>query len=393
MREVVITGMARTPIGTFGGSLKPLLANELGVIAVKEAIKRSGLEDLSLIDDVLMGNCMMRTDEINVARCIALKSGIPFSTPAATIQRQCASGMQAAVFGAQKIMLEEDEIVLAGGVESMSNIPYLLKDMRWGNRQFDVKAVDSLFEGLTDPLGGFMMGITAENLAEKYDISREEQDELAYISQTRALKAIDSGWFKEEIVPVEIPQRKGAPLVFDTDEHPRRGTTIESLAKLRAAFKKDGTVTAGNASGINDGAAAMLLMSADKAKQLGIKPIAKLVAHSLAAVEPELMGYGPVPAVKKLLEKTGMTIDDIDLIELNEAFAAQYLACEKLLGLDREKTNICGSGIALGHPVGATGARIMISLIHQLKRLGKKRGIATLCVGGGMGKATMIEML
>ncbi len=395
MRDVVILGMARTAIGSFGGSLKSLLSYKLGVVAVKEALKRSGLteDQYGQIDDVLIGNCMMRTDEINVARCIGLESGIPFTTPAATIQRQCASGMQATVFGAQKIWLEEDELVVTGGCESMSNVPYVLKDMRWGSRQFDVKATDALFEGLTDPLKGTLMGITAENLAEKYNISREEQDELALLSINRAVHAIDSGWYKEEIVPVEVPQRKGDPKIFDTDEHPRRGATLEALAKLRPAFKKDGTVTAGNSSGLNDAAAAMVLASADKAKELGLKPIARIVGNAVAAVEPELMGYGPVPAIKKLLKKTGVSLADVDLLEVNEAFAAQYLACEKLLELDREKTNIGGSGISLGHPVGATGARIMITLMHHLKRTGKKRGIASLCVGGGMGKAVLIEMM
>lgn len=395
MREVVIVGMARTAIGTFGGALRPLLAYQLGTIAVKEALKRSGLPEdrYSEIDDVLIGNCMMRSDEINIARCIGLSAGIPFTTPAATIQRQCASGMQATVFGAQKIWLEEDDIVVAGGCESMSNVPYVLKDMRWGARQFDVKATDALFEGLTDPISKIIMGLTAENLAEKYNISREEQDELALTSQLRALNAIEKGWFKEEIVPVEVPQRKGDPIVFDTDEHPRRGATIEALAKLRPVFKKDGTVTPGNSSGLNDGGAAIVLMSLEKAEELGLKPLARIVAHSVAAVEPELMGYGPVPAIKKLLKKTGFTLDDFDVIELNEAFASQYLTCEKLLELDREKTNLAGSGIALGHPVGATGARIMITLMHHLKRLGKKRGLASLCVGGGMGKAVIIEMM
>lgn len=393
MRDVVIVGMARTPIGTFGGSLKSLLSHQLGVIAVKAAIARSGLQDLSVIEDVLIGNCFMRTDEINVARCIGLEAGIPFTTPAATIQRQCASGMQATVFGAQKIWLGEADVVLVGGVESMSNVPYVLYNMRWGARQFDVKATDSLFEGLTDPLHHILMGVTAENLAEKYGISREEQDRQALLSQDRALAAIDNGWFKDEIVPVELPSRKGDPTIIDTDEHPRRGTTMETLAKLKPAFKKDGTVTAGNASGLNDGAAAMLLMSAEKAAELGLKPLARIVAHSVAAVEPELMGYGPVPAIHKLLKKTGMSLADMDLIEINEAFAAQYLACEKLLENDPEKTNVVGSGIALGHPVGATGARLIITMIHQLKRLGKHRGLASLCVGGGMGKAVIVETI
>jgi len=393
MKEVVVVGMARTPIGSFGKSLTPLLSYQLGVIAVKEAIKRSGLEDKSLIDDVLIGNCFMRTDEINVGRCVSLKSGIPFTTPAATIQRQCSSGMQSIAFGAQKIQTDECDIVVAGGVESMSNVPYVLYNMRWGARQMDVKAVDSLFQGLTDPFDHTLMGITAENLAEKYNISREEQDELAALSNARACAAIDNGWFKDEIIPVEIPQRKGDPKIFDTDEHPRRGATAESLGKLRPAFKKDGTVTAGNASGLNDGAAAMVIMSAEKCAELGLKPIAKITGHALAGVEPHLMGYGPVPAINKLLKRKGMTLADIDLFEVNEAFAAQYLACEQLLELDREKTNVVGSGIALGHPVGATGCRISITLLHQMKRLGLHRGIASMCVGGGMGKAMMFELM
>ncbi len=393
MRDVVIVGATRTAIGTFGGSLKNMTGTQLGVTAVKEALKRSGLEDWSQIGDVLIGNCFMRTDEINVARCIGLESGIPHTTPASTIQRQCASGMQATVFGAQKIMLGEDDIVVSGGVETMSRCPYVQYDMRWGARQFDRKMVDTLFEGLTDPLGGFLMGITAENLAEKYNITREEQDELAVLSQNRAEAAINQGWFKDEIVPVSIPQRKGDPKIFDTDEHPRLGATVEQLAKLRPAFKKDGTVTAGNASGINDGAAALVLCAEDKAKELGLKPLARIVGHALAAVEPELMGYGPVPAIQKLLAKTGKSKADVDLWEINEAFAAQYIAVEKLLELDRENTNVVGSGIALGHPVGATGARIIVTLLHQLQRMDKKLGVASLCVGGGMGKAIMIERL
>ena len=393
MREVVIVGAARTAIGTFGGTLKDMTGTQLGVTAVKAALERSGLKDLGLIGDVLIGNCFMRTDEINVARCIGLESGIPHTTPASTIQRQCASGMQATVFGAQKIMLGEDDVVVTGGVETMSRCPYVQYDMRWGAKQFDRKMVDTLFEGLTDPLGGFLMGITAENLAEKYNITREEQDELAVLSQNRAEAAINNGWFKNEIVPVAIPQKKGDPKLFDTDEHPRLGATVDQLAKLRPAFKKDGTVTAGNASGINDGAAALVLCAADKAKELGLKPLARIVGHAVAAVEPELMGYGPVPAIKKLMAKTGKTMNDVDLWEINEAFAAQYIAVEKLLELSRDNTNIVGSGIALGHPVGATGARIIVTLLHQLQRLNKTFGVASLCVGGGMGKAIMIERL
>jgi len=393
IQDVVIVGACRTAIGAFGGMYKSLLANELGVIAVTEAMKRAGIEDKSIIDDVIIGQCMMRTDEINVGRVISLKAGIPPETPAMTVQRQCSSGMQAIAFGMQQIQTGENEVVVAGGVEAMSNIPYVLYNMRWGAKNRDVACTDSLFEGLTDPLGGFLMGITAENLAAEFNISREEQDELAFISQTRALTAIENGRFKDEIVPVVIPQRKGDPKVFDTDEYPRRGIKIEDLQKLKPAFKKDGTVTAGNASGINDGAAAVVLMNAKRAEKLGIKPIARVVGHALAGVEPERMGYGPVPAITKLLKRTGYKVEDIHLFEINEAFAAQYLACEKGLGLNRDITNVNGSGIALGHPVGCTGTRIVVSLMHELQKRGQKLGIASMCVGGGMGKAMLIEML
>jgi acetyl-CoA C-acetyltransferase len=291
----------------------------------------------------------------------------------------------------QQIQTGESEVVLAGGVENMSRVPYAVYDMRWGKRMWNATMTDMLTEGLEDPLGHYHMGVTAENLAEEFDISRQEQDELALTSQTRAIAAIDEGRFKEEIVPVEIPQRKGDPKVIDTDEHPRRGTTLESLAKLKAVFKKGGTVTAGNASGINDGGAAMVVASAEWAKEKGLSPLARIVDHQVAAVEPERMGFGPVPAVRKLLERTGRSLSDIGLVELNEAFAAQYLACEKALELDRSITNVNGSGIALGHPVGATGCRIMVTLLHEMQRRDLKVGLATLCVGGGMGKATLIE--
>jgi acetyl-CoA C-acetyltransferase len=322
---------------------------------------------------------------------VLLKAGIPFTTPGMTVQRQCASGMQAIVFGMQQIQTGEHEVVVAGGTESMSRIPYVLYEMRWGARNRDVACVDSLFQGLTDPLGGFLMGITAENLAAEFGISREDQDELALTSQNRAVAAIKEGRFKDEIVPVPVPQRKGDPVMCDTDEHPREGLSMEKLGKLKPAFKKDGTVTAANASGINDGAAAVVLMSAKRAEKEGLKPLARIVDHAVAAVEPERMGYGPVPAINKLLKKTGMSLDDIQLFEVNEAFAAQYLACEKGLGLNRDITNVNGSGVALGHPVGCTGARVTTSLIYEMKRRGLKNGIASLCVGGGMGKAVLIE--
>jgi len=389
MREVWIMSGARTAIGSFGGGLKDVPVMTLGVIAAKAAMQRAGVEP-EMMEDVIVGQCMPRADDINVGRCIGLQSGVPFTTPGCTIQRQCSSSMQAMVYGAQQIMLGEMDTVLIGGVENMSRIPYVLYDMRWGARMWEKKAIDALMQGLEDPLGHFMMGITAENLATKHNISREEQDELAYTSQTRAIAAIDSGRFKDEIVPVEIPSRKG-PVIFDTDEHPRRGTTMEILAGLKPAFKKDGTVTAGNSSGINDGASSMVLMAAEKAKALGLKPLARLVNHAVAAVEPELMGYGPVPAVQKVLKRAGMSLSDIQLIELNEAFAAQYLACEKLLGLNRDITNVNGSGIALGHPVGCTGIRIVISLIYEMIKRDLTVGMASLCVGGGMGKAVIIE--
>jgi len=390
MKDVVIVSGCRTAIGTFGGMFKDVPAVELGATVLSEAIRRAGIEP-GQVDQVIYGCCMMRSDELNVTRTVLLRAGLPFTVPGMTIQRQCASGMQAIVCGFQQIQLGESEIVAVGGVENMSRIPYVIYDMRWGARLFSKEATDFLTHGLEDPIHHIHMGITAENLAEKHDISREAQDELAYTSQTRAVAAIREGRFKDEIVPVEVKGRKGKVTVCDTDEHPRADTTPEILAKLTPAFKKNGTVTAGNSSGINDGAACLIIMSAEKAASLGLKPLARIVDHQVAAVEPELMGYGPVPAVKKLLERRRMKLGDIQLIEVNEAFAAQYLACEKLLGLNREITNVNGSGIALGHPVGATGARITITLLYEMRRRGLKTGLATLCVGGGMGKALLIE--
>lgn len=390
MDEVVILDGVRTAIGTYGGMFKNVPAVQLGVTVTKALLERTGI-DAAELDDVIIGNCMMRSDEINPARCVMLESGIPHTTPAFTVQRQCASGMQAVVCGAQQIQTGASKLILAGGIENMSRVPYALKDMRWGKRMWNGEVTDMLTEGLEDPIGHFHMGITAENLAAEFGITREEQDELALTSQKRAVAAIDSGRFKDEIIPVEIPQKRKPAIICDTDEHPRREASAESLAKLRAVFKKDGTVTAGNASGINDGAAAMVIASRSWAEEKGLKWRARLVAHQVAAVEPERMGFGPVPAVKKLFERTGLTLADIDLIELNEAFAAQYLSCEKGLELNREITNVNGSGIALGHPVGATGCRIMISLLYEMEKRDAKRGLATLCVGGGMGKAVVLE--
>ncbi len=390
MKAVYLVAPVRTAIGTFGGMYKDIPANELAITPVKAAIEQAGI-DPGQLDDVIFGNCFMRTDEPNVARVTALKAGIPFHVPGVTIQRQCSSSMQAAVFGAQQIMVGEADMVLVGGVESMSTAPYILKDARWGKRLTHGQMTDSVWEGLTCPNTGLIMGLTAENLAKKYGISREEQDEVAMRSHHAAAAANDSGRFADEIVPVERTDRKGRVTVSDRDEHFRADISMAALAKLRPTFKPDGTVTAGNSSGLNDGACAAILASEEKVKELGLKPIARLVANAVAGVEPELMGYGPVPATKKALKRAGMTLDQVDLIECNEAFAAQYLACEKLLEMNRDITNVNGSGIGLGHPVGATGLRLLVSLSREMKRRGNKYGLATLCVGGGMGKAVILE--
>lgn len=392
--DVFILSGCRTPIGTFGGTLKDFRAFELGALVMKEAIKRAGVDPMGL-GDVIFGDCVQVCDEANTARTAALKAGIPFEVPAVTIQRQCASGMQALIFGSQEIKSGDSEMVLVGGVESMSNAPYVLKKARWGARLQHAEMTDSMWDMLHSGSGllgeAYIMGQTAENLADKYKISREAQDQVAFESQQKAIAAIDAGKFRDEIVPVELKSQKGKTAIFDRDEHPRREATLESLAKLKPVFRKDGTVTAGNSSGLNDGAAAMVIASSRKAGELGKKPLARVVAYALAGVEPHLMGYGPVPAVQKLLKATGKKLSDIDLMEVNEAFAAQYLACEMGLGLDRKKVNVNGSGIALGHPVGCTGARLVISLISEMKRRNVSLGIATLCVGGGMGAAVLIE--
>ena len=392
MREVVAVSAVRTAIGTFGGALRDYPAPDLLALVIKEAVNRAGVAP-EQVEDVIVGQCMQRMDEVVTGRLAGLKAGLPVTVPGVTIHRNCASGMQSVIYAAQQIMLGDMDIVVAGGVEVMSRVPYMLYDARWGKRLQHGVMTDGIWEGLTDPWCGLIMGLTAENLAEKYDISREEQDEVALRSHHNAEAATNEGRFKDEILPVEIPQRKGDPVIFDKDEHFRPGMTMDKLARLKPSFKKDGTVTPGNASGINDAAAAMVVMAAEKADELGIAPIAKLRGYGLGAVEPELMGYGPVPATKQALERTGFKLEDMELIELNEAFAAQYLTCEKLLGLNRDITNVNGSGIALGHPVGCTGVRIIISLFHEMKRRGNTIGLATLCVGGGMGQATIWEML
>ncbi len=389
MENIVITSAVRTPIGDFGGAFKDVLPNELAAAVIKEAVKRSSLEPAQ-IDEVILGNCIMRSDEANIARVAALKAGLPMETSAFTIQRQCSSGMQAVVSGFQEIALGDTDIVVAGGTEGMSSAPYLLKNSRWGQRLQHGEMTDMLWELLHDPNYNIIMGVTAENLAEKYGITREEQDEIACRSHKNASEAVAKGYFREQIVPFTISTRKGDRVV-DTDEHPRPAITMGDLAKLKPAFKKEGSVTAGNSSGLNDGAAALVLMKESRALALNIKPLARIVSYAWAGVEPWLMGYGPVPATKKLLQKAGITLGDIQLIELNEAFAAQYLACEKLLGLNRDIVNVNGSGVGLGHPVGATGARIIVSLIYELKRRGLNLGMASLCVGGGMGMSILIE--
>lgn len=392
MQDVLILSGVRTPIGDFGGVFKDLLPNELALFPVEEAVKRVNI-DKGEFDEVILGNCIQRSDEGNVARVVSLKAGFPKEVTAFTIQRQCSSAMQAIVSGAQQIWLGDSDLVLAGGVECMSSSPYVLKKARWGYRLQHDELRDSVFELLSDPISKIMMGETAENLAVKYGITREEQDEIALRSHQNAIDAIKNGRFKDEIVPVTLVGKKGKTIIADTDEHPRNGLTMEDLAKLKPAFIKNGTVTAGNSSGLNDGAAAVVLASERKTSQLGVRPLARIVSHAVAGVEPELMGYGPVPAIKKALLKANLKLEDIELFEINEAFAAQYLAVEKLLGLDRSIVNVNGSGIGLGHPVGCTGARIVITLLHEMTRRNLRYGLASLCVGGGMGKAMIIERL
>jgi acetyl-CoA C-acetyltransferase len=392
MNNAVIVAGARTPIGDFGGQFRDLLAYELAVAAVQDAVKRAGVT-LEMVEEVILGNCIQRSDEPNLARHVALKAGMPKETTGFTIQRQCSSGMQAVVSAHQEIILGDAEIVVAGGAESMSSAPYVLKDARWGMRLQHSQVTDSLWEMLSDPIHNILMGVTAENLAEKYGITREEQDEVALRSHMNASRASRDGSFAEEIVPVAVPGKKGKVTLVAEDEHIRHNLTLENLSALAPAFKKDGTVTAGNASGINDSATALVLMNEKKASAGGVAPLGRIVSYAWAGVEPELMGYGPVPATRLALKKAGLKLEDMELIEVNEAFAAQYLACEKLLGLDRNIVNVNGSGIGLGHPVGSTGARIILTLLYELRRRKKKLGLATLCVGGGMGMAVVLENL
>lgn len=393
--DVVIVAMGRTAIGDFGGSLKKVRAFELAARLIRHLIAQTGI-DPSLIDDVFLGDCGQAPDEANTARTAALAAGLPAEVPACTIQRQCSSAMQSLAQAATYIKAGEGTCYLAGGVESMSSAPYVLPDARWGARLKHKQLVDAVWEMLhsgsclLEP-PGYIMGQTAENLARKYSIRREDQDIIAARSHNNAEKAIKEGKFKAEIVPVELKQRRGETKLFETDEHVRPGLTVHELASLKPVFAADGTVTAGNSSGLNDGAALCLLTSRARAEELNLKPIARIHSHAVAGCPPELMGYGPVPSTNKLLTKTGVSLRDIELIELNEAFAAQYLACEQALDLNRDITNVNGSGIGLGHPVGCTGARIVISLIGEMKRRDLNLGLATLCVGGGMGMSMLIE--
>ncbi len=391
MKEAVIVSAARTAIGTFSGTLANTSASELGAVVVRAALERAGVEP-GAVDEVLMGCILQAGQGQNPARQAALKAGLPVEVPCTTINKVCGSGLKSVALAAQSIMAGDAEIVVAGGAENMNLAPYMLDKARTGYRMGHGQLIDSMIhDGLWCIFGDTHMGITAEKVAEQYGISRAEQDEFAAASQAKAAAAIESGRFADEIVPVMLPQRKGDPIRFDKDEHVRPGTTVESLSKLKPAFKKDGTVTAGNASGINDGAAAVVVMSADRAKAMGLAPLAKVKAYASAGVDPSVMGIGPVPATRKALAKAGLTVADIDLIEANEAFASQSLAVGRDLGWDAAKVNVNGGAIALGHPIGASGARILVTLLHEMQKRDARYGLATLCIGGGMGIALIVE--
>lgn len=393
MREVVIASAVRTAIGKFGGSLLPLSALELGAIVIKEALKRANVPG-EKVDEVIFGNVLQAGLGQNPARQASIKAGLPIEVPAFTVNKVCGSGLKCVELAAQSILAGDNDIVVAGGMESMSNAPFVTSGKaRWGLRMGDSKLVDVMIkDGLWDAFNNYHMGITSENVAEKFGVTREDQDEVSARSQQRAIAAIKSGAFKDEIVPVTIKTKKGET-VFDTDEFPREGTTTEILAKLRPAFKQGGTVTAGNASGLNDGAAALVIMSAEKAQELGIKPMAKILSYASAGVDPAIMGIGPIPASRKALSKAGLEVKDLDLIEANEAFAAQFVEVGRELNFDPDKVNVNGGAIALGHPIGASGARILVTLLYALKNRDKKLGLATLCIGGGMGTSAVVEML
>ncbi|MGO1580594.1 MAG: acetyl-CoA C-acetyltransferase [Peptoniphilaceae bacterium] len=391
MEKIVIASAARTPVGSFGGAFKNVSAVELGVVAAKEALKRAKVGS-DMVDEVLIGNVLQAGLGQNVARQITIKAGLSQETPAMTINKVCGSGLRVVSLAAQIIKAGDAEVILCGGAESMSQAPFVLDKARWGYRMGDGKLVDTMIkDGLWDAFNDYHMGITAENVSEKYGITREMQDSLAKVSQNRASKARAEGVFKDEIVPVEVKDRKGNVTVVDKDEHIKDGVTEEKLAKLRSAFKKDGTVTAGNASGINDGAAMLVVMTESKAKELGVEPLATIVSYASAGVDPAIMGTGPIPSSRKAAKKANIEIKDIDLIEANEAFAAQAAAVAKELELDMDKVNVNGGAIAIGHPIGASGARILITLLYEMKKRDSKTGLATLCIGGGQGTALIVE--
>jgi len=425
MREVVVVSGARTAIGNFGGSLRDIQVVKLGATVIREVLRKAGLKPIPKkeysdigpdllkgagmtelekthykwdgssreveIDEVIMGNVLQAGQGQNPARQALIQGGVPKETNAFTINKVCASGLKAIVLGAQAIQVGDAEVIIAGGMENMSQVPYAFPQGRWGARMFNQEMVDLMvFDGLFEIFYGYHMGVTAENIAEKYGISRKDQDEVGLISHQRARAAIQKGILKEEIIPVAIPQKKGEPLLFDTDERPM-DTSLEKMGKLPTAFKPGGTVTAGNASGINDAAAAVLLMTKERAKELGLEPLGKIRAYSSAGIDPAYMGLGPIPAVRRVLQKAGLSLGDIGLIELNEAFASQAIACIRELKLDLEKTNVNGSGISLGHPIGCTGARLIVSLLYEMRRRKVDLGLATLCIGGGQGMAMIVE--
>ena len=391
MREVVIASAVRTAIGTFGGSLKDIPAVDLGALVIKEAVNRAGIKP-ELVNEVVMGNVIQAGLGQNVARQSAVKAGLPIEIPAMTINMVCGSGLRSVALAAQMIKAGDCDVVVAGGMENMSRAPYALETTRWGQRMGDGKIVDTMIkDALSDAFNNYHMGVTAENIVKEWGLTREELDEFSLNSQLKAEKAIKEGKFKDEIVPVMVPQRKGEPKVFDTDEGPRFGSTIEGLARLKPCFIKDGKVTAGNSSGINDGAAAFVVMSAEKAEELGVTPLATIVSYGHKGLDPAIMGYGPFHATKAVMQSANLTVEDMDLIEANEAFAAQSIAVAKDLHFDMSKVNVNGGAVALGHPVGASGARILVTLLHEMQRRDAKKGLATLCIGGGIGTAMIVE--
>jgi len=391
MKNIYLAGAVRTPIGKFGGTLSSLTAADLGVAAAKETLKRTGLSADS-VEDSIWGCARQAGGGPNVARQITYRTGVPEQVPAFTVNQACGSGLKAIILATQEILLGRSDVVLAGGTESMSRVPYFVEGARFGVRMGNSPLVDGMYrDGFNDPLSGLVMGETAENLARQYDISRTEQDEYAIRSQQRAQAAIEAGRFEAELVPLEIKDRKRGTILFKTDEHPRANTTMQDLGKLPPVFSKDGGVTAGNSSGITDGAAAMLVLSEDAVSRLGVKPQVRVIDYEITGVAPEIMGIGPVPAIKALLDRQQLNLEAIDLIELNEAFAAQVIACDRELNFDPAKLNVNGGSIALGHPIGCTGVRITTTLVHELDQRQARLGLATLCVSGGMGFALLVE--